>query len=215
MRLLVLVIAVTLALFFRFFLISVYKVSTQSMAPTLVAGDYILASKISFGLKTPWSGNIFFKSTPEVGDLIVYHKNSKIFVKRIMAAPLSEIEYSQGAYLINGDKCQYEAIGNASKKIESDQYKLFAETCGSSQKQIIKPVDSTDKVQIPRQKLAENQYFVASDFRNFDNDLSSAEAITFDQIIGKPIFIWMSYSSVQDFISDEIGIRWTRIMTML
>lgn len=215
MRLLVLVIAVSSALFFRFFLISVYKVSTQSMAPALMAGDYILASKISFGMKTPWSGSIFFKSTPEVGDLIVYHKNSKVFVKRVLATALSEVEYSQGSYLINGNKCQYEELGNVSKLIESGQYKLFTEICGSSQKKIIKLADGADKVQIPRQKLAENQYFVASDFRNFESDLSNAEAITFDQIIGKPMFIWMSYSSMQDFISDQIGIRWNRIMTML
>lgn len=215
MRLLILVIAVISALFFRIFLISVYKVSTQSMAPALLAGDYIIASKISFGLKSPWSDNVFLKSSPQVGDLVVYQKNSKVFVKRILALPKSEIEYTQGAYFIDEKNCQYKTIAQAANKPLSDKYSLFNETCGDLSNQIIKQNDTEDAVKLERQKLGDNQYFVASDFRNFEKDLSNAEAITFDQIIGKPIFIWMSYSAMHDFISNELGVRWSRIMTIL
>lgn len=175
------------------------------MAPTLLAGDYIIASKISFGMKSP----------PQVGDLVVYRKNAKIFVKRIIALPKSEIEYTQGAYVIDEKKCQYDVLTQASSNSVSDQYAFFNETCGNRLNRIIKQIQGADAVQLARQKLGDNQYFVASDFRNFENDLSNAEAITFDQIIGKPMFIWMSYSSMQDFISNQLGIRWSRIMTML
>lgn len=158
-----LVMVIVVALFCRVFFVSVYKVSSQTMAPTLLVGDFILVSKTSYGIKLPWSNDVYFSASPKHGDLVVFHKNSKIYIKRVLAVAGDEIE---------------------------------------------------------KLKLDKLQVFVASDNRGLDNkdsenEQSVSETISTDQIIGKPLFVWMSYSSTQDFISKTTGVRWNRILTKL
>ena len=62
------VIAVLIAAFCRLFLISVYKMPFESMAPSILAGDFILASQISYGFKFPVNQQTYFESAPVVGD---------------------------------------------------------------------------------------------------------------------------------------------------
>ncbi len=223
MKYAILIGAVVLALFFRVYLVSVYKVSSQSMAPNLLAGDYILASKISFGLKIPWLEKTYFRATPSRGDLIVFHKNSKIYIKRVLAAAQDEIEHINGEYLINSVKCEYDLSESLAAKKATD-YAIFNEKCsgassGALPYKVIQLTDGAKSVQMPKVKLGPSQIFVVSDHRSYhqssENDFNAAEMISSDQIIGRPLFVWMSYSSTQDFISKTVGIRWNRILTKL
>ncbi len=153
MKYIILIAAILTAVFFRIFLVSVYKVSTQTMAPTLLEGDFVLVSKTAFGIKVPWSEDIYFSENAKQGDLITFQKDSKVYIKRV-------------------------------------------------------------------QKLDQSQVFVAGDnnepdTNNSNNEPNTPEVIMADQIIGKPLFIWMSYSTTQDFISKTSGVRWNRILTKL
>jgi signal peptidase I len=81
-------IALSLALFCRIFIVAVYKIPTESMAPTMLPGDFILGSQVSYGLRFPWSQNVWFKATPKKGDLIVFSFKSKpsiSYIKRVAA----------------------------------------------------------------------------------------------------------------------------------
>lgn len=219
MKYLIIIFVILGALFCRLFVISVYKVSSQSMAPTILAGDFILASQLSYGFKSPWTGEIYLKAKPSRGDLVVFQKNSKIFIKRILAIEGDEFEVMNGEYYINSTKCDY----SLSKKEENNLYGFFDEICDSLNFKIIKFLDNLKSYSIPKTKLKESQIFVDRDHRNITNELKTdlavdsnpAETISTDQIIGKPILIWFSYSSTQDFISDASGIRWNRILTFL
>jgi len=65
-------------------------------------------------------------------------------------------------------------------------------------------------------KLGEKQYLVAADNRFVtESNPNPVEIINYDQIVGKPLMIWMSYGSTQDFISNSLGIRWNRILTIV
>lgn len=91
--------ALVVALFFRVFIISVYKIPTPSMSPTFLPGDFIMASQVSYGLKFPWSEDVWFASKPQVGDLIVFKFKKKptiTYIKRIFAIDGEEFKLADG-----------------------------------------------------------------------------------------------------------------------
>ena len=211
MRYAIVVVTIIAALFCRAVFVSVYKMPSQKMAPVILAGDFIFSSKAAYGLKFPWAEDVYFRTMPEHGNLVVFTKNSKIFIKRVLAVPQDEVEIISGEIWLNSVKCDYTDF----EKTEDLLFRVFEEKCGDSMRKIIKLTDSSKFVQTSKLKLNNAQFFVANDNRNIEDDLSSAEMISSDQIIGKPLFVWISYSSTQDFISKTLGIRWNRILTKL
>lgn len=211
MKYTVIFITVVLALFCRAFLVSVYKVPSQKMAPAILSGDYIFASKISFGLKLPWSDEFLYQRAPSRGELVVFNKNSKTFIKRVIAGNLDEIEYSAGEFSVNSAKCSYVLV----KKTEDAGHGLYKEDCADLVRTIYRPYEIAKLLPVGKLKLDSSHVFVADDFRGAGPESDSAEIIGVDQIIGKPLFVWMSYSSTQDFISPSLGIRMNRILTKL
>jgi len=59
------------AIFCRLFLVSVYKVSVNTMEPAILQGDLVIVSQVSYGFKWPWMSSWYFGSEPEIGDIIV------------------------------------------------------------------------------------------------------------------------------------------------
>lgn len=204
-------VAVISALFIRAFLISVYKVPSQSMAPTILAGDFILASQTAYGVKLPGSSDTYFVSTPQKGDLVAYIKDSRIFIKRVIALAGDEISYLDGQYTINSTNCAQSTVTTT----ESEKFGIFIENCGEKSWQIVRFLDLKKNLKMDKFTVLPGNIFVVSDNRDSDISPNFAENISADQIIGKPLFIWMSFSSTQDFISKDTGIRWNRILTKL
>ncbi len=77
-----------LSLLVRVFLISIYRIPTNVMQPSLISGDIIMANQLSYGLRLPWMQSGYFESDPEIGDIIVYQIKNKstdeISIKRIV-----------------------------------------------------------------------------------------------------------------------------------
>ena len=72
------------------FIIQRYKVSGNSMAPTVREGEYVMAEKISFWFKNP-----------KENDIIVFNNgNSQKLIKRI-------IRKSQNSFWVEGDNKNY------------------------------------------------------------------------------------------------------------
>ena len=79
--------AVLLALFFRVFIISVYRVPTNSMEPVILTGELVIANQLAYGFKLPWMVSGYFESDPKVGDIVAIKLKSKMadeyLIKRI------------------------------------------------------------------------------------------------------------------------------------
>src|SRR3546814_17252683 len=82
------------------------------MEPTLLVGDYLFVSKLSYGYSRHslpfglplFSGRILFEE-PEVGDVAVFtypRDNKTDYIKRIVGLPGDEIEVREGILHING-----------------------------------------------------------------------------------------------------------------
>jgi signal peptidase I len=106
--LLKLVIAV---LIFRSFIFSPFSIPSESMLPRLWTGDYLLASKWSYGYtknSLPYSvplipGRIF-GSTPEPGDIAIFKHpiDGADYIKRVIGLPGDQIQMIDGVLHING-----------------------------------------------------------------------------------------------------------------
>lgn len=119
--------AVAIAVFIRIFLFQPFNIPSGSMESTLLVGDYIFVSKLSYGYSRhsfPWSvvpisGRVLsLGSTPKQGDVAVFKTpadNSTDFIKRVIGLPGDRVSLVDGVVYING-----KAI--ARKRIEDFNY---------------------------------------------------------------------------------------------
>lgn len=103
--------AIAIAVLIRAFLIQPFNIPTGSMKKTLLVGDYLFVSKLSYGYSRysfhdiiPFSGRIFGWE-PRRGDVAVFklpRDDSKDYIKRIIGLPGDVIEMRGGVLHING-----------------------------------------------------------------------------------------------------------------
>lgn len=114
------IIAMLLAFAIRIFVVQAFKIPSGSMIPTLLIGDHILVSKLSYGFQ--WPSECQFKasfppvtcyrtktlvefSKPERGEVIVFRypeDEDKDFIKRIIGLPGDTIAIRDKVVYING-----------------------------------------------------------------------------------------------------------------
>ncbi len=204
MRYVIVAATIVAALIVRVFFIQVFKVPSDSMSPVILSGDYVLARQQIY---EPDSTDL-----PKHGELVIFVRDSKPFIKRVMAVANDEVEYTGDGQLVLNFPCSYSLI----KTDESGSYSHLHETCGHLTHEIVRPAESLHKTRaIAKIRVEKHHLFVISDNRTFETDVPNGEIIKADQIIGKPLFIWLSYGSTQDFISKTLGVRWNRILTKL
>ena len=210
--------AVGLALFIRLVVISVLKVPTATMAPSLMPGDFIIASKLSYGLKFPWQQEGYFESIPQVGDIVVFklkNKPGSLFVKRIIAQPGDSVQIVQSILKINNSPCEYKEINRTDLSLEV--FAAFEEKCpGQPLRQVIRGLNeqilakSTELKTVPP-----DEYYLLGDNRETSEDSRQFGTVHRDQIIGKVKMVAVSVSSTQDSISKEKGFRSDRFLTFV
>ena len=96
----------------RTFVIEPYNVPTESLKPTILKGDYIIATKYSYGYSKYslpfflplFEGRLFF-SQPQRGDIVVFWPPKNVrqerWVKRLIGLPGEKIEIIDGVININ------------------------------------------------------------------------------------------------------------------
>lgn len=91
----------------RWSVASPYHVPTASMEPTIKVGDRLLAFKLAYDLKIPFTDTTLFKwGTPERGDIIVfrYPRDPDIdYVKRVIAVAGDEVRFEDDILYVNNE----------------------------------------------------------------------------------------------------------------
>lgn len=108
----ILVHALLIAMVVRVFFYQPFNIPSGSMKSTLLIGDYLFVSKLSYGYSRysfpwglpPFSGRVI-ASQPKRGDVAVFklpRDNSTDYIKRIVGMPGDVIQMRQGVLFING-----------------------------------------------------------------------------------------------------------------
>jgi signal peptidase I len=201
--------AVAVALAVRIFYYEPYSMPSGSMAPTLLPGDYFIASKSSYGYSRfsmpfglpRFSGRIF-DNPPERGDVVVFKlptDNSTEYVKRVIGLPGDHIQMKAGNLYVNDQPVPRKRIEDYLSQEGNGAVIPFAqyiETLPNGvQYRIIKmgdngPLDNTPVYNVPVRK-----YFVVGDNRDNSQDsrvLSAVGYIPAANLIGRAQFVWLS-----------------------
>ena len=101
-----LLIAGSIAIFFRSIFFEPFNIPSGSMIPTLLVGDYLFVSKYSYGYSKysfpfglgPIKDRILFRA-PNRGDVIVFRKpgdETVDYIKRLVALPNDTVQVKNG-----------------------------------------------------------------------------------------------------------------------
>jgi signal peptidase I len=72
------------------------RVDGDSMEPTLISGEYVIVSRLSYRL-----------GSPQRGDIIVFHyprNPQEEYIKRVIGLPGDQVEVKNGAVYVNGQR---------------------------------------------------------------------------------------------------------------
>jgi signal peptidase I len=177
--------AALIAILIRTFAYEPFNIPSGSMIPTLLVGDYLFVSKLSYGYSRhsipfswPLFGGRIFASRPERGDVAVFKlptDNETDYIKRIIGLPGDRIQVLGGVLHINGQPVKRNRVRDW---VARDDYgrtvrmARYVETLPNGRAHfIIEETDSGMLDNTPVYKIPENHYFAMGD--NRDNSLDS------------------------------------------
>lgn len=107
--------AVVLALFLRAFVVEAFRIPSGSMAPTLLAGDYVFVSKIAYGARVPFTHlRVISRAPPRRGDVVVFEgprERGVDTVKRVVGVPGDVVEIRDQDLYVNGVRQPRTSLG--------------------------------------------------------------------------------------------------------
>lgn len=208
---------ILIVLLLRSFLVEPFRIPSGSMMPTLLAGDFILVNKFSYGIRLPViNKKIIDTGSPHRGDVIVFRfpeDPSTDFIKRVIGLPGDRIEYVNKMLYINGKAITYENAGTyigTGSGLSMTGHEVREEDLGSVQHQIlIKPVNFEPMYPCMQDGhyfvVPQGQYFVMGDNRDHSNDSRYWCTVPDENLVGKAIMIWMHWDTGGN------GLEWARI----
>ena len=230
--------ALILALIVRIFFYQPFNIPSGSMKSTLLVGDYLFVSKLSYGYSRytfpygiiPFDGRIPSSWAPERGDVAVFklpRDNSTDYIKRVIGMPGDTVQMRNGVVVINDKEVpkkrveDFETRSRTGLRIRIPQYEetlpngvkyrvLDAEQNG--------PSDDTILFRVPA-----GHYFMMGD--NRDNSADSREQVGMvphQNLVGRAEIIFFSADtgpggnfSVFMPWTWPLGLRWSRFFNFV
>ena len=185
----VVIIVLVLALAIPTFVVQTFKISSESMEPTLEIGDYLLVNKFIYGIKIPFTSiNLFPWKSPQRGDVIVFIfplDPDKDFIKRVIGVGGDTVSIINKRLYINGVEApDPHAVYSKDTILLGDMQKL----------------DNFGPVTVPQGCL-----FVMGDNRDRSFDSRFWGFVPLKDVLGKAFTIYWSWNS------QESMVRWNRL----
>ncbi len=173
--------AFVIAAFLKLFVIQAFRIPSGSMIPTLLVGDQILVSKLSYGVKNPFHDRYLFRTGhPHRGDVVVFKwpkDETKDFIKRVIGIPGDRIQIVKKKLYVNG-------------VLQSEPY--------------TQSIDPGTTTEIPRDNfetvVPPHSYFVMGDNRDDSYDSRFWGFVKSRKIVGRAILIYWSWNKNHDSI---------------
>ncbi len=222
--------AVLIALFVRTVFAEPFSIPSGSMIPTLLVGDYLFVSKMSYGysrhslpLSIPLiKGRIFYEE-PKRGDVLVFKMpsdNRTDYIKRLIGLPGDKIQVKEGRLFINGNMVERREEGEYVMRDQTGKalrFKKFTETLPEGYSHAIieasdaAPFDNTEEFTVP-----EDHFFMMGD--NRDNSLDSRSIkvgfVPKVNLVGRAKFLFFSNDGTAAWWQLwrwPMAVRWSRL----
>lgn len=192
----------------RSFIAEPFKIPSGSMMPTLLAGDYILVNKYTYGLRLPVLNTVFMDiNQPKHGDVAVFHfpPNPKIdYIKRVVGLPGDRIEYQNKRLTINGQLLEVVEVTESGGAMPSGMITgqhLKEQLPGMQHDMLVHDVPSRAEPNSIGERLLngeavevpEGHYFVMGDNRDNSSDSRVWGFVPNNNLVGKAFFIWFNF----------------------
>ncbi len=201
------VLAVGLSLVIRIFFVEMFWIPSSSMVPTLLKGDLIVVSKVSYGYSRysfPFGGlpvgGRLFGDEPVRGDVLVFRGTRKNidYVKRLVGLPGDEVQVVRGILFINGVPVRRLLLENDVLEDEFSEGKLYREKLPGGVEHFVLEMsgDRGFADETPVYKVPEGYYFVMGDNRDNSVDsrfLQDVGMVPFDHLVGKAQMVLLSF----------------------
>lgn len=227
--------ALILAVFVRVFFYQPFNIPSGSMKSTLLVGDYLFVSKLSYGYSRyslPYGPNLFsgriFASEPERGDIVVFKQprdNSTDFIKRVIGLPGDTIQMRGGILYINGKAVPKRRVADFKMRTRGGSYitvPRYEETLPGGRKYFVLDIDpnggfdSTDVYKVPA-----GHYFMMGDNRDDSQDSRfqlGVGYVPFDNLVGRAEIIFFSANEDSSLFTPwrwPFTTRWSRIFGLV
>lgn len=219
-----------IALFVRTVFAEPFNIPSGSMIPTLLVGDYLFVSKMSYGYSRhslPYSlplikGRLFYEE-PKRGDVLVFKMpsdNKTDYIKRLIGLPGDKVQMKNGRLFINGNMVERQSEGEYVMRDDSGKalrFKKYTEILPEGVKHSILEAsdssmfDNTEEFTVP-----EDHFFMMGD--NRDNSLDSRSIkvgfVPKVNLVGKAKFLFFSNNGSAAWWQIwkwPMAVRWKRL----
>ena len=223
--------AILIAIIIRTFFFQAFFIPSSSMEPTLLVGDRIFVSKVSYGyskhsfpFSLPLINERVLFSEPERGDIIVFKtpENLRIdYIKRLVGLPGDKIQMIDGILHINDIPVKRKKIRSETKLINNGQIRnvlVYEETLPNNISYETFDMgntraDNTSEIFIP-----EDSYFFMGDNRDNSKDSRFVGSVPKNNLVGKAQIIFFATeggSTILEFWRWPFDIQIDRLFKMI
>jgi signal peptidase I len=201
---------ILLVFLLRSFLVEPFRIPSGSMMPGLLAGDFILVNKYTYGLRLPViNRKVMDINAPKRGDVMVFRfpvDPSVNYIKRVIGLPGDHIVYRDKQLIINGQPMPQAPIGDYTYTEPGDHLLLarrIRETIDDREHEILLSegaASGTLEFSVPA-----GHYFTMGDNRDRSNDSRYWGMVPEANVVGHAFLIWFSWDMTAG------GVSWRRI----
>lgn len=194
------VVAFVLVFIFKMFFFQNFKIPSGSMEDTLLIGDYLFASKFTYGTKIPFTYKRILKfNDPKPGDIIIFKSPAepgKDLIKRCIALEGQQVEIRNKNVYVDG------VLSELPKHGKFIDPRVF-------------PAEASKRDNLGPIIVPEGMLFMMGDNRDDSNDSRFWGFLPDENIKGKALFLYWSWNPEVPLYTIIHKVRWKRLFTRI
>jgi len=188
-------------LFIITFTLQAFTIPSSSMENTLLIGDHLFVDRILLAPATKWIGKLIPYRTPRHGDVFVFISPAQpglYIVKRVMGLPGDRLHLQDGAVYRNGERL------NEPYVVRKGDYVPYRDNFPNVPVSDYEDVTPEWRAELPSfikngdLVVPPNSIFAMGDNRDVSLDSRYWGFVPFENVIGRPMFIYWSFVTPRD-----------------
>ena len=198
-------------LFIITFTLQAFTIPSSSMENTLLIGDHVFVDRMLLAPATKWIGKLIPYRQPKHGDVFVFLSPAQpglYIVKRVMGLPGDRIHLQDGVVYRNGEKL------NEPYVVRKGDYIPYRDNFPNVPVSDFEDVTPEWRAELPSfvkngdLVVPPNSVFAMGDNRDVSLDSRYWGFVPFENVIGRPMFIYWSFITPRDeYERQSIGDR--------